>query len=312
MNEELKYVYIQEVIKYLPNSQKKDIEKELDTIIEDQLANENMSLEDVLIELGHPRDLAYGYLEDDHPYVIGPRFKESYFNTLKYVLPIVAMAIASLNILALIFQGEKTFLDFMSSIFNSAFISFTYITVGFIIAEKVINQKETKDNWHPNKLDLSKYREKPYKKSNIWSGLIVVTILIALFNVFPELIGVHSITTNEHIHFIDLDHYSKYQPWINVAFVLLMLRLFIRFFVNKHNKTAMIVSISLHFIASFILVITFLSPGLINPRLTLEFADMNFPEIINYEFIYNLFRIIAGVVIIVFSVDSYKDYRDVY
>lgn len=310
MNEELKNVYIQEVIKYLPTSQRKDVQKELVSIISDQLDHENMTLEDILIELGNPRDLAYQYL-DDYPYVIGPRYKESYFNTLKYVLPIVAMALVVLNIIAWIFQGQINFMDFISSIFNTTFISFTYITVGFIIAEKVIQRHGDKDNWHPRNLDISRYKEKPYKKSSIWSGLIIITILLTLFNVFPELIGVHSLGTNEHIAFIDLDQYSNYQPWINIAFILLMLRLFIRFFVNRHNKKATMISIGLHFIASFILVITFISPGLLNPKLTLEFADMNFPEIINYNFIYNIFRLMAGVVIIVFSVDSYKDYRDI-
>lgn len=311
MNEDLKNTYIQDVIKYLPRHKKEETQKELSSIIDDQMASEDMSLEDILIEFGHPRDLAGQYL-DDYPYVIGPRYKESYYNTLKYVIPIVTLASAFLSLLVWIFQGDITFLDFLSSMFNIIFISFTYITLGFIIAEKIIRRNERQDNWHPKNLDLSKYREKPYKESTIWSGLIIVTTLITLFNVFPDLIGIHSISTDQHIAFIDLDNYSKYLPWLNIAFILLMLRLFTRLFVNRHNKFVMMFSILLHFIASFILVITFISPGLLNPRLSLEFANMNFPEIINYQFIFNIFRLIGLIVITVFIVNSYKDYKDVY
>lgn len=311
MNEKLKYVYIQEVIKYLPSKQKEDIRNELETIIDDQLENEHMSLEDVLIELGNPKDLAYRYLEES-PYLIGPKYKDNYLNTIKLIIPINIFIITVLNLVTWILANEFSFVELLDSIFYIAVISFTYITIAFMIAEKVNKKTDNTDAWHPDKMDLEKYDQIPYKQSSIWAGLIIFTIFILLFNIFPEIIGVHSLSTNEHITFFDMENYTKHLIWIDIAYGILLIRLFIRFFLNKKDKISIILSVTLHFVASFILIFVFLTPALLNPSLTLEFANMNFPDFVNFSFIYNIFRLISFIIVLVFVVESYKEISERY
>src|SRR6056297_3247989 len=102
MNDLLKKAYIEAVIKHLPTDQKEDIKKELSTIIDDLIESDDKSLEKALLYLGKPKSLAMNYLEQKD-YVIGPKYKSLYFQTLKFVIPLIWTIILVLNLVSLLF-----------------------------------------------------------------------------------------------------------------------------------------------------------------------------------------------------------------
>jgi len=304
----MKEVYIEEVIKHLPQEQRDDIKKELETIIEDKMDNEQMTLEEALNDLGHPRDFAYQYL-DHKVYLIGPRYKDSYVNTLKFVGPLVWAIIIVLHMFSLLFTGDFNFGELLSALFNSIFIVFTYVTVGFMIAEKVNQDQQSKTTWSVNDLDLSKYERKNYKKSNIYVSLIFILAFAVLINQFPGLIGINVIGSGENIPFLNMARIEPFIVWLNIALVVGATRQFVRFFLAKNNPISSIISVILNTITIVIIMVVFLNPQFLNPNLTDELAALNFPDFIDFNFIHNLFRVMAVIAFIAYVVDTITDLR---
>jgi uncharacterized membrane protein len=308
MNDRMKQVYIEEVIKHLPQEQRKDIQTELETIIDDKVENEQKTVEEALNELGNPRDFAYQYLDHD-VYLIGPRYKDSYINTLKFVAPLVWAIIIILHMITLLFTGEFNFFELLSVLFNSIFIVFTYVTVGFMIAEKVKQDQHVQESWSVNDLDLTKYESKTYKKANIYVSLIFILGFAILINQFPGLIGINVIGTDENIPFLNLAEIKPFIVWLNIGLIIAATRQFVRFFLAKNNPISSIISIALNTITTAILMIVFLNPNFLNPNLTNELAALNFPDFIDFNFIHNIFRAMAGIVAVAYIIDTIKDLR---
>ncbi|HKL47203.1 MAG TPA: hypothetical protein VJ878_00920 [Candidatus Izemoplasmatales bacterium] len=308
MNDLLKKAYIEAVIKHLPTDQKEDIKKELSTIIDDLIESDDKSLEKALLYLGKPKSLAMNYLEQKD-YVIGPKYKSLYFQTLKFVIPLIWTIILVLNLVSLLFTGYFNFDSIFSGAFNSTFIVFTYITLGFMIAEKVNGVKNDNQSWHPNDLNLDKYELKKWPKSNSYVGIIALLVIMILFNRYAHLIGINIIGSSDQVVFINQANYHQFLPWINLGIMLLLTRLFLRLFFSYYTKLSCIISISLHGIASIILLAVFFNVNFLNPNLTSELQSLNFPEFINFDFIHNIFILIGIVTIIVFIIDTFQEVR---
>jgi hypothetical protein len=308
MNELLKKTYIQEVIKYLPETQRQDIREELETNIEAQMENENLSLEDVLLNLGHPKTLAYSYLDKDEN-VIGPSYKESYYNTLKLLIPLIWVIIVVVNLISLIFTGEFDIVELLSSVWQSTFVVFTYVTVSFIIAEKVTKGKNIHENWHPNDLKINKYSHKTWSRSNSYVGIIFILVLLVIFNRFPELIGINVIGENINVPLLNLNYFDTYLLWVNIALVISATRLFLRLFFVNYTKLTSIVSVSLNLISLVIALIFLLSPQLLNPNLASELANLGFPEVLSFNVINYSFKSTGIIILILFCFESYKELK---
>jgi hypothetical protein len=307
MNNLLKEAYIEAVIKYLPLSQREDIKKELDSLIEDSMENEGKSIEEVLADLGQPKKFAYQYLDESF-YVIGPRYKESYYNMLKTLIPLVWLIIIVLNVLSIIFTGDYNNGDILSGVFNSTFVVFTYVTVGFILAEKFINKDKTED-WHPSQLNTDKLTQKSWPKSESYIGIVFVLSFMVLLNNFPHIIGINDVGTGDNIPFLNIDGLDTYLILMNIGLISAATRLFVRIFMPYYNKVSCSISIGLHFISALLFIIVFVDKDLLNPNLTSQIQAMNFPEFINFDFIHSLFLVMAGIVFIVFALDTFKEVK---
>lgn len=98
--------YIYAVTQKLPESQRADIEKELQGLVEDMLEDrgvgvETASLEEVeqvLLELGPPGEMAARYRGRER-YLIGPGLINSYWSVLKIVLYSIAVALGIVYII---------------------------------------------------------------------------------------------------------------------------------------------------------------------------------------------------------------------
>jgi hypothetical protein len=93
--------YIYAVTQRLPEQQREDIKRELQSLIEDML-EERIStgqaskedVESVLLELGHPNELAVKYRGNER-YLIGPMLIDTYLTTLKIVLASIIIGLTA-------------------------------------------------------------------------------------------------------------------------------------------------------------------------------------------------------------------------
>ncbi len=149
-------LYIQEVIRRLPEKQREDIAMELHSTIEDMLPDDysEEEVKAVLSELGNPAVLASGYL--DRPmHLIGLRYFDVYMNLLKMILPI-ALAISFITLLVenlVSYSWEKGVInlihliiaDGIENIIGTGMQVFFWLTIVFAILERTDRTK----NQHP-------------------------------------------------------------------------------------------------------------------------------------------------------------------
>lgn len=92
-----KYVY--HVVRYLPERDQEDVQKELTANIYDMLSDNSTDeeIKKVLYSLGKPRTLAENYRQDKR-YLISPAYYGEYVHLLKWLLPLVAIIMFTLLI----------------------------------------------------------------------------------------------------------------------------------------------------------------------------------------------------------------------
>lgn len=137
--------YIYAVTKELPEAQRRDIDKELHSLIEDMLDERaqgqpasQQDVEAVLMELGNPAELAEKY-RDRKRYLIGPQLFPAYITVIKIVLGAIAIAMAVLFVIRAVVDPQQM-LDYLvqslTTFCEAAFQGFTWVTLGFALSER--------------------------------------------------------------------------------------------------------------------------------------------------------------------------------
>ncbi|WP_226658832.1 HAAS signaling domain-containing protein [Guptibacillus hwajinpoensis] len=167
-------VYIGEVTRRLPESNREDIALELRSSIGDMLP-ENPSEEDVksvLNELGSPVQMANGF-RDWPMYLIGPQYFEHYVKLLKIVLPIALTVTFILFMTANVidYNGTETigavffYLlgDAISGLWNTFIQTLFWITLVFVVLERTdLKMTDIFSTWSAD--ELTKMTAPPKKK----------------------------------------------------------------------------------------------------------------------------------------------------
>lgn len=153
--------YIYAVTQKLPQEQRKDIATELRGLILDMLEQrgkkENVKesdIEEVLLELGHPRELADQY-RGSKKYLIGPDLYDSYIYLLKIVLSIVSISIAISFIIKSVLHPMNIlehFVDMILSIVLTLPATFGWLTFVFALGELFGAKTNINQNWKPSDL----------------------------------------------------------------------------------------------------------------------------------------------------------------
>jgi hypothetical protein len=297
--------YIKEVTSCIPEHQREDIKLELTALIQDEMDAEDKTVEQVLIKLGNPRVLAKNYMGKKN-YVIGPRYYDAYISTLKIFLPIVIILIIVTNTVGFIFSNSLDFPWLLGGILNASLIVFAYVTIGFFIAEQ-ISDKPLKETWSPSDLNIEQFEQRKFPKGEIITGLIFTLLLAVLFNLFPNLIGVHSVGENKSVSFFNLDEYGSYLIWFNIAFILMGARLLIQLFFEHYTKLYALISISLNVTATLLIMVTLSRDGLLNPNLASELIDFGFTGTFTVDFIKRMINVIIIIMAIVLGIEVFKD-----
>ncbi|WP_226682813.1 HAAS signaling domain-containing protein [Sutcliffiella horikoshii] len=203
-------LYVQEVIRRLPESQQEDIGLELRSTIEDMLPEgyEEEDVKTVLSELGHPAKLASGYL-DKPMHLIGPRFFDVYVSLLKLIIPLAMIisfcVVTFVGILSYSGEGEifpVIFGMIGEGVWNSLSAgvqTFFWITVTFAMVERYDSSNNTNPitskwkEWTPDDLKDVPYipKRKAIGKIELLGSLIWTVIWVAGYFNANKLLGIY-------------------------------------------------------------------------------------------------------------------------
>jgi len=212
-NNQLIERYVYAVIRQLPSKQRKDIEQELTSLINDMLEERcgditptERDVNVVLAELGKPSELAAKYDPDGERSLIGPRYFRRYVQTLKVVLPaaLIGMVIAAvLSILVNGMQERHWILEaalWLGNIVSTVISAAVMVTAVFAIFEyKGVSLDED---------DISKLPAVPkdnqrIKRSDCIAGIVFTVIVLAIFVFAPQLFCIGgSITSAGEARFV--------------------------------------------------------------------------------------------------------------
>ena len=234
--------YVAEVGKYLPRNQRADIEKELKSTLEDMLEERNQAgagnasslqgeaaIVALLKEYGEPRKVAESYIGPR--YLIGPRLYPTFELIVKIVMAVVLGAgLLGYGVSAAItksFAGTEFFSflgQFWLGLIGGMMNAFGSIVIVFAILERVLPakeiEKETAEEWDP--ADLAKEPDPDEVKMSDAIATIIFTVIgLAIFNLYPNVVGIFFNTDGEWT-FIPIlsDAFFTYLPWINLLGVL--------------------------------------------------------------------------------------------
>ncbi|NMH68416.1 hypothetical protein HF072_06440 [Bacillus sp. RO3] len=203
-------LYIQEVMRRLPEKNREDIALELTSSIEDMLPEDYTEgdVREVLASLGDPAVLASNY-QDRPMHLIGPRYYDLYMTLLKIIIPILASITFIVGAVSSIlsYSGETSPIGMFFSIAANGAVEvisigmqvFFWLTVIFAIIERTVpahsqlpltlNGKE----WTPDDLKDIPYipKEKRISKLEIFGGLIWTVIWSTCYFKASSIIGLY-------------------------------------------------------------------------------------------------------------------------
>jgi hypothetical protein len=215
---------------------REDIQLELSSLVHDALderaaeSGRKPTAEmaaDILREMGKPEDMAASYLPDQ--YLIGPQL----FPIYKLVLTIVLVIVGVLFLMATgfsLFNSELTEIGgklwgIISGFWTTALTNFAIITLIFAVIEAVTRLRKDVtvvtvaelEDWDPYGLPEAKDPDR-IKRGEYIAGIVFTILVIILFNVFPNWIGVITFTAGEDPVFFPFlaPEFAVHIPWLTV------------------------------------------------------------------------------------------------
>jgi hypothetical protein len=271
-------LYIQEVVRRLPEGKREDIGLELRSTIEDMLPDDygEKDVKEVLAKLGSPARLAANYM--DRPmHLIGPRYFDVYVHLIKLILPIAAVIAFLANAAVEIMSrstGESA-LDIILAVFgtgiwgmlSAGIQTLFWLTLVFAVIERTDkgnSQEPVTDSlkeWTPDDLknipQIS--REKRILKHEPVVTLIMTVIFTALYFNADKIIGLYE-QGGDGLDFrvpvFQHDVLLSYWPIVLAAVVLELVLIFFKWVKGQWTKGLAMLTLALQAIslAAFILI----------------------------------------------------------
>jgi hypothetical protein len=203
-------LYIQEVMRRLPEKNREDIALELRSTIEDMLPDEYTEddVREVLTAMGDPAVLASNYRERPM-HLIGPRYYDLYITLLKLIVPIAAaitfLVLAVTSVLS--YSGDSNPVEMFLSIAGNGVVEalsagmqvFFWLTVTFAVIERTVSPERQLPltmkgkEWTPDDLKDIPYirKEKRISKVEIFGGLVWTVIWSICYFKASDIVGLY-------------------------------------------------------------------------------------------------------------------------
>ncbi len=257
--------YLYDVTRRLPEKQKKDIEEELRTLIEDMVAEyedngkaEEENIKTVLEELGDPAMLALKY-RDGSNHLIGGVYYPLYCLVLKIVLICVGISVVLSSVIGFFVTANGSDVDVLFTSLQNGVINFATIIdallsafgsatlVFFLMERKQVSVKDVVPEWSISKLPPVPTKKARIPRSDSILGVVFGLLCVCILIFAPELAGawVRNNATGEvvAISVFNIPMWSRILPLIVITFGCSIVDDFVKLVVGCYNKTVMYVSI---------------------------------------------------------------------
>lgn len=321
--------YVYDTVRRLPEKQRKEMEVEIFSFINDTIEENNINEDNIeeikkmLIQMGSPKELAKKY-QDQEQYLIGPSYYENYKWTLKIVFlaTTLGMLIANfvLPMIDMTVTIENIFKQFMVNYMASLMIGFSAVTIIFACMEKEYIRIQKKDIWNIDELPKISSRQVNIKRGSVILGIVFTVFFIILFNFIPQLIGINIMEEGKLISYpiFNLEVLRTVLPLFNIAMLLGVIRDIAKTVEGRYTKRLAIGIAILNIVAMIVCVIAFSQPDIMNNNIMqgiIRISEQN--NIGEIETLTNLFHnfstFFLGVLGFAFILDTgeafYKAYR---
>lgn len=267
--------YLYDVVRHLPEKQRKDIEEELRTLIEDMIEERAVDpaktreeyVKQVLNELGNPAKLARNYRGERHSLISG-EYYDNYCYVLKIVIICTIAGIVCSNIVSAIIHVIETkgktdaVLDDMLNIASvpmALVFAFGIVTFIFACMERYqfnINEK----TWTLDELPQIPYKKSVISRIESAAGIIFGVLGIILFTFAPQLVGAWIRMDDGQFVSVPIFNLSVWRgalPLFVVAALVGIMTDFVKLVAGRYTYTVMTVTVIMDVISFGITVFLF-------------------------------------------------------
>lgn len=226
--------YIYQVVKRVPKEQQKEIEMELQELISDMAEGEDTSMDEVLVKLGNPADLAKRY-RDDKRYVIGPEYYENYVWVMEIVMTAVLVSALVSGMVQIILEGSdiiEVFTETLANTITSVIGTFGIVTVIFAVLERQqvnVDLKKEKQweienlTWTPKLLLPIPDKKAAISRGESVISIVFIVIFCGLIIFAPQLIGAYIFEDEQFIRSIpifNLKQWNMLLPFLLLSSII--------------------------------------------------------------------------------------------
>lgn len=272
--------YIYAVTQKLPQSQREDIAIELRGLIEDMLEervgnNKNEKVvEEVLLELGSPREMAQKY-RGKKSYLIGPELFEPFLIVLKIVLISMVAGLGLVFVIQTIINPVEIldrFVGLIVSLVTSIPQAVGWVVLGFALAEYYGGIK-AKDlaldkTWNPALLPEIPDRRRQIKRSEPVIGIIFYVIVMVFFAFSSNFFGIYVFQDEfrEVVPFLNESTFSSYLPFVLLFFAVLIVKECIKLISGKWTMKLVAYTFIINLISMAVILFLITGEAFWNPE----------------------------------------------
>ncbi len=318
--------YIQHIAQHLPEKSREDVLREVRSLVEDTLEDrsrasgrpidEALTVE-VLKEFGRPEKVAASYLPER--YLISPRMYPIFWLVVRIVLYVLfAISLAELfigmgrvnaNFVQLMIQAVTGFASSGLSALGNIVLVFAILQY---FMPELSKQIDKQDNWDPRKLEEIKSTDQISRFGLVFEITFSV-IGLALFNFFPELLGIRFQQNGEWVYLQALSQtFFSYLPWINLVWgagILLSLFLLIQ---GQWQTLTRWISIAIKTLSVGLAILMLSGPSLLDLNAASLAASGSF-SLQNAERLVSIARLIfQGVLALIIVLDGLELVKTLY
>jgi hypothetical protein len=286
--------YIYAVVRHLPQKQRAEVDKELESLISDMLDERcgdivptDKDVRVVLTELGLPDELAAEYSGEEKKSLISGAYFIAYKRILRIVLPIVAGAVAlGMVISALIdLSGNPAILAFRlivltpGGMIGGMFQAFAIVTFIFAVLER------TKADLSSDYLSNLPLVPKQIERIKPFEPIVSIIFSVAaavLFLGFPQIIGGWR-DGDAWLPVLNVDVVRSFWPFILLWVVLSIAKESVSLIEGRYTRRLIIAKIAANVLIIGSTAVVFLNNDVVNPEFV-QFLSILFDNVGN-EFI---------------------------
>ncbi|WP_226675371.1 HAAS signaling domain-containing protein [Rossellomorea aquimaris] len=319
-------LYIQEVMRRLPEKNREDIALELKSSIEDMLPEDYTEddVREVLVSLGDPAVLASNY-QDRPMHLIGPRYYDLYISLLKIILPISAaitfIVLAASSILD--YSGGANPVQVVLSIAGNGIVEvigtgmqvFFWLTITFVVIERTVTTDSQVPltikgkEWTPDDLKDIPYipKEKRISKMEIFGGLVWTVIWATCYFKASSVLGLYEKGDGGRTFtpIFDQDVLIGYWPLVVFLIALELLLLLRKWTAGVWTRKLANVNAVFQLIPVAAFMFMFRNMDLLNPDFT-ERIQVIFDESFNFQWLYLTISVALLVSAVINSYEAFK------